>query len=573
MPDDASIGSKSFTLQANLEGYQKVSDSGRYTVNVIHEYSLDSQIELEADRIVSVTDSNGNPISAIAVNPGENLVLPVTTMNNGNGPDRFDFRLTTVIDPTGVPVRTGHWDIIIPRESLEELDRDSDQTFDVLMNIPEFDIGAGLYVVEFKTLSEEAYPNEQNRITRERDVDFLYVYVNEFYDMEISMDPTVDNPVKVSAPGKIVSFALNITNNGNVQDWPSLDNHTAQSQGNDLVWNELPGMGALSGWSVEWRTIKKISNDLSVDEECIVITDPMPAADANQLEIDAYYSMIEEMQDSNRCAYLEVDNIYMAPKLAPYQTIEMIAVVKISTTAKLDTRNVGLKVVSMAGDMTEGGDYDSSPSWQGEDLDSNEFIVTLSLKAPDLVIKDIRVSQYSAEIDSTIPIGITLQNVGNTHATDIEIVLCQYDDVNSQSIVNDIKRNGCDEDSVVMRQVVGALLAPDASEDAKEIEIYLLYPVVAGSKGVYVVVDPMNEIVEGSESNNIMAVSEPLESPSPFFDVAGQVVGKAALPFVVIVLTLSLLGVVYFVGKARREEVKKRIAEQSSLVSVLESGD
>ena len=571
VPDDASIGSKSFTLQANLEGYQKVSDSGRYTVNVIHEYSLDTQIELEEDRIVSVTDSNGNPISAIAVNPGENLVLPVTTMNNGNGPDRFDFRLTTVIDPTGVPVRTGHWDIIIPRESLEELDRDSDQTFDVLMNIPEFDIGAGLYVVEFKTLSEEAYPNEQNRLTRERDVDFLYVYVNEFYDMEITMDPTVDNPVKVSAPGKIVTFAVNITNNGNVQDWPSLDNHTAQSQGNDLVWNELPGMGALSGWSVEWRTIKKISNDLSVDEGCVVITDPMPAADANQVEIDAYYSMVEEMQDPNRCAYIEPNMVYMAPKLAPYQTLEMIAVVKISTTAKLDTRNVGLKVVSMAGDMTEGGDYDSSPSWQGEELDSNEFIVTLSLKAPDLVIKDIRVSQYSAEIDSTIPIGITLQNVGNTHATDIEIVLCQYDDVNSQSIVNDIKRNGCDEDSVVMRQVVGALLAPDASEDAKEIEIYLLYPVVAGSKGVYVVVDPMNEIVEGSESNNIMAVSEPLESPSPFFDVAGQIVGKTALPFVVIVLTLSLLGVVYFVGKARREEVKKRIAEQSSLVSVLDS--
>jgi len=375
----------------------------------------------------------------------------------------------------------------------------------------------------------------------------------------------------VSAPGKIVSFAVNITNNGNVEDWPSLDNHTAQSQGNDLLWNELPGMGALSGWSVEWRTIKKISNDLSVDEDCVVITDPMPAADASQIEIDAYYSMVEEMQDSNRCAYIEPNMVYMAPKLAPYQTVEMIAVVKISTTAKLDTRNVGLKVVSMAGDMTEGGDYDSSPSWQGEELDSNEFIVTLSLKAPDLVIKDIRVSQYSAEIDSTIPIGITLQNVGNTHALDIEIVLCQYDDANSQSIINDIKRNGCDEDSIVMRQVVGALLEPDASEEAREIELYLLYPVVAGSKGVYVVVDPMNEIVEGSESNNIMAVSEPLESPNPFFDVAGQIVGKTALPFVVILLTLSLLGVVYFVGKARREEVKKRIAEQSSLVSVLDS--
>ena len=454
VPDDASIGSKSFTLQANLEGYQKVSDSGRYTVNVIHEYSLDTQVEIEPDRVISVTNSDGNTISAIAVNPGERIVLPVTTTNNGNGPDRFDFRLTTVIDPSGVPVRTGHWDIVIPRESLEELDRDSDQTFDVLMNIPEFDIGAGLYVVEFKTLSEEAYPNEDNRITRERDIEFLYVYVNEFYDMEITMDPSVDNPVKVSAPGKIVSFAVNITNNGNVFDWPTLDNHTAQSQGNDLVWSELPGMGSLEGWSVEWRTIKKISNDLSVDEQCIVITDGMPAEDASQLEIGAYYASISEQQESNRCAYIEPNGVYMMPQMAPYQTIEMIAVVKISTTAKLDTRNVGLKVVSSAGDMMSGGDFDSSPSWQGENLDSNEFIVTLSLKAPDLVIQEIIVSQYSAEIDSTIPIGIILQNVGNTHATDIEIVLCQYDDVNSQSIIKEIKRNGCDEDSVVMRQVV-----------------------------------------------------------------------------------------------------------------------
>ena len=575
VPEDASIGSKSVTLQANLEGYQKVSDSARYTINVIHEYSLDTNIEREPDRLVTVTDSFGNPVSAIAVNPGENIVLPTTTINNGNGPDRFDFRLTTVTDPTGVPVRTGHWDIVIPRQSLEELDRDSDQTFDVLMNVPEFDIAAGLYLVEFKTLSEEAYPNEDNRLTRERDSDFLYVYVNEFYDMEIYMDPSVDNPVKVSAPGKIVSFSVNITNNGNVEDWPTLNNHTAQQEGNALIWSELPGMGALSGWSVEWRTIKKISNDLEVDEPCVEISETIPVSDASQLEIDSFYATVEEAQDSTRCAVITSGDsfVYMMPKMAPYQTIEMVAVVKISTTAKLDTRVVGLKVVSKAGDMTEGGDFDSSPSWQGENLDSNEFVVTLSLKAPDLVISKLIISDYSAEIDSTIPIGIVLQNKGNTHAVDIEIVLCQYDDVDSQSIIDEIQDNGCAEDSIVMRQVVGALLAPDASEEFKEIEIYLLYPVVAGSKGIYVVVDPMNQIVEGSEKNNVKAVSEPLESPNPFLDVASQVIGKTALPFVVILLTLSLLGVVYFVGKARREEAKLRIAEQSSLVSVLESED
>ncbi len=572
VPDDASVGTKSITLQANLEGYQKISDLARYTINIHHEYNLDTQIELESDRLISVDDGNGNMISALAVNPGENIVLPTTTTNYGNGPDRFDFRLTTVIDPSGVPVRTGHWDIIIPRESLEDLSRDSDQLFEVFINVPEDDIAAGVYTVEFQTLSEEEYYSEQqNRNTRIRDIDVIYVYVNEFYDMEIIMDSSVDNPIKVSAPGKVVSFAVNITNNGNVDDWPSLNNHTANKTGNQLEWNQNPGMGTLEGWSVEWRTIKKITNDLEVDEPCIQIDEAIPSSDASDAQIAAYYSSIEEAQESTRCAYIVPDEVYMMPKMVPYQTIEMVAIVKISTTAKLNTRNVGLKVVSISGDMTEGGDYDSSPSWQGDNLDSNELILTLSLKAPDLVIKDIIVSTYSAEIDSTIPIGITLQNIGNTHATDIEIVLCQYDDVDSQSIINEIKKNGCEEDSIVMRQVVGALLAPDASQEVNEIEIYLLYPVVAGSKGVYVVVDPMKQIVEAKEDNNIKAVSEPLESPSPFFDVAGKVVGKTALPFAVILLTLSLLGVVYFVGKARREEAKQRIAEQSSLVTVLES--
>ena len=135
--------------------------------------------------------------------------------------------------------------------------------------------------------------------------------------------------------------------------------------------------------------------------------------------------------------------------------------------------------------------------------------------------------------------------------------------------MREIRNNGCEEERVVMRQVVGALLAPDDSEDAKQIELYLLYPVTAGSKGVYVVVDPMNEIVESNEEDNVKPVPEELESSSPLLDVAREVVGKTALPFAVIVLTIALLGVVYLVGKGRRDEVNKRLAEQSSLVSVL----
>jgi hypothetical protein len=56
-------------------------------------------------------------------------------------------------------------------------------------------------------------------------------------------------------------------------------------------------------------------------------------------------------------------------------------------------------------------------------------------------------------------------------------------------------------------------------------------------------------------------------------DVAGEVAGKVALPTMIILLTFSLFGVLYLVGKGRRADVKDRIAEQSSLMSVLGSED
>jgi hypothetical protein len=370
------------------------------------------------------------------------------------------------------------------------------------------------------------------------------------------MDPRVDNAVKTSAPGKIVRYTFNVTNNGNVPDVPSMNNHTAQRDGDELVWQTLPGMNMLDGWSVEWYMLKQISADVVIEEACVE-------------EVSTASSFPEDT-----CVYLTDLNEYRLPEMAPYEVASVVAAVSIGTNAKLDTRNLGLKVVSMHGNMENNGDHDDSPEWSGDDFDTNEFIVTLRLRAPNLEIKEIITPpSYSSEVDSTIPIGIILQNTGNVHATNIEIVLCEYDEVNDQDTIKEIRKNGCDEERIVMRQVVGALLAPDATEDAKEIELYLLYPVSAGSKGVYVVVDPMNEIVESDERDNVKAVGEALESDSPFFDVAGEVIGKTALPFAVIILTVALLGVVYLVGKGRRDDVNKRLAEQSSLVSVLSEED
>ena len=482
------------------------------------------------------------------VNPGDKISLPMTVTNEGNGPDRFDFRLARVTDAFGVDVI---WDIDIPRETLQELSPDTYQAFDVEMNVPNR-VPAGQYTVVLQAFSEEVYPDDSGRETRIRDTIVLAVTVDEFHDMQISMDPTVDNAVKTSAPGRVVRFTFNVTNNGNVADVPTLNNHTAQRDGDALLWNELPGMNVLSTWDVDWFIMRQLSADLVIEESCMTMQ-----STASSYPEDA-------------CIYLEDLDEWRLPEMAPYETITTVAAVKIGTDAKLDTRSIGLKVVSMFGDMENDGDHDDSPAWDGENLDTNEFIVTLRLRAPNLEIKEIIMPpSISGEVDSTIPIGIILQNTGNVHATDIEIVLCEYDDANDADTMKEIRDNGCEEDRVVMRQVVGALLAPDDTEDAKEIELYLLYPVSAGSKGVYVVVDPMNEIVESDEQDNVRAIPQELESNSPIIDLAREVVGKTALPFAVIVLTIALLGVVYLVGKGRREEVNKRLAEQSSLVSVL----
>jgi hypothetical protein len=224
------------------------------------------------------------------------------------------------------------------------------------------------------------------------------------------------------------------------------------------------------------------------------------------------------------------------------------------------------------GNMLEGGDHDDSPSWAAENLDTNEFVVTLRLRAPNLVISEVTASDFSGDVDTTIPIRVVLQNDGNTHATDIEIVLCEYPDSDDDTLA-EIRLNGCDDENIVMRHMIGALLAPDASEDYKEIELVLLYPVSAGSHGVYVVVDPSNSIVETNEKDNIMGVEDELKSSGGVLDVASEVIGKTALPFAVILLTLALFGVVYLVGRGRRQDVLDRKAEQSSLVSVLAGND
>ena len=89
-------------------------------------------------------------------------------------------------------------------------------------------------------------------------------------------------------------------------------------------------------------------------------------------------------------------------------------------------------------------------------MDSNEKIVTINLRAPDLVVRSASVDSTSADVGESIPIRIEIANTGNVHASDIEVILCEYDD---DDMMAEIRKNDnmCDEDSIVMRQIIGAL--------------------------------------------------------------------------------------------------------------------
>ena len=209
----------------------------------------------------------------------------------------------------------------------------------------------------------------------------------------------------------------------------------------------------------------------------------------------------------------------------------------------------------------DGGDHDDSESWEGELLDSNELPVTIRLRAPNLRFDDVVVEKRSADVGDMLPITVFIVNDGNVHATDIHVIVCE------QSIEVIKANGGCDEESVAYRQVIGALMPPDAADRVEPAEIVLLYPVKAGSHDVTVILDPDNQIVESSERDNFYEIKDGLKSSNGWIDQATESLGKWSVPAIIMLLTISLLGVAGFVMWGRRREALSRVAEQSSLMA------
>ena len=183
----------------------------------------------------------------------------------------------------------------------------------------------------------------------------------------------------------------------------------------------------------------------------------------------------------------------------------------------------------------------------------------------------IRDRVYTGEVGEMLSVNVQVVNAGNAHATDVNIILCV-----DQS-VSDIKKNGCDEENIVYRQIVEAIMPCDNPQSNCQGEdppqIALLYMVEAGNHDVVVVIDPENVIVETNEANNIQKVSKKMGSNLGVLDVGVEIIAQYTVPAIILGATVALVGVVAVVMWGRREEAKIRFAEKSSMISNLDDED
>ena len=201
---------------------------------------------------------------------------------------------------------------------------------------------------------------------------------------------------------------------------------------------------------------------------------------------------------------------------------------------------------------------DGFPDNYRPNCDTNEQVLELRLRAPDLRIQRTIVGDTKGNVGDMLPVSVEIVNEGNSHATDINIILCVDQSVSS------IKKDGCDESNVVYRQLIEAIM-PTSEGDSPPL-ITLLYLVEAGTHEVVVVVDPDNIIVETDERNNYESVGD-MGSNYGALDVGVELIATYSVPAIILGATFALVSVAGVVMYGRRMEALDRFAEKSSMLS------
>ena len=333
-----------------------------------------------------------------------------------------------------------------------------------------------------------------------------------------------------------------------------LHNHTKLGGGGG--WDSTPGMNTLSKWMITYALVEDFDTEFPKEAPCL------PPEPSIAPEPDACYT--------------STTSTVTFPEMDAFTTIQFVAIISIDDEAQLSDRLIGIKATSIHGSAATDGDFDETPEWddsctldENKDglpdnyppaCDSNEQVLQLMLRAPDLKILSADAPQSRAAVGEMISVTVKLQNIGNIHATDVSVILC------ADQSPSDIRKNGCDEDNIVYRQLIEAVMPVSQSSNQELLEISLLYIVEAGSQDVIVYVDPDNNIIESDESNNYWSLTDKMGSNNRFLDPLLEAVATYSVPVIIIGATIALGGVAVVVIWGRRIEAMKEYAQKRSMM-------
>ena len=147
--------------------------------------------------------------------------------------------------------------------------------------------------------------------------------------------------------------------------------------------------------------------------------------------------------------------------------------------------------------------------------------------------------------------------MGNIHATDVGVILC------ADQSPSDIRKNGCDEDNIVYRRLIEAVVPVSNLVIRTLGNILAIHRRSRFSRRISVH-DPDNNIIESDESSNYWSLSDKMGSNNRFLD---PLLGcNISVPVIIIGATIALGGVAVVVIWGRRIEAMKEYAERKYMM-------
>lgn len=371
--------------------------------------------------------------SPIRIEPGQTFEVSATVENTGNVPQTFEVLAGEEI---------ADWQVEMAPDEPNGLAVGVAVEMVILVTVPLYALaGDTNVVIEFHSVvDDDSYRTEIEQSIEVLPRIDLQLHLADGQSAELDL-----------RPGDTTDIAFIVENAGNWPEAPWLENHTTGVGGGLSVEPRLDG---LTGLQTKWYVVENAGTPLAL------YTEISPDAEGH----------------------------LTLPTLHPGETVPVVFRMSLFSHPGWDTDDLGIRIRSLTGYSSSGGDIDADSKWLTED--NNEQVIRFNIFAPELYVLEV-----SEELDGDeVKLQIKIQNSGNDPAENLLLRVCQM-------TLERAETAGCDRNDAIAEQRV-AYIGPAVDGVATTHVIAVRF--AGGVSPVVVAVDAENEVIEADESNNMM---------------------------------------------------------------------